>query len=115
MGRSRPSTGHGDSHFRPFGGSYSFPSGHTTQAFAVATVIAEHYDSPWVKVASYGLASAVGFARINNNSHWMSDVVAGAAIGFFVGETVVHLNHNNLTLTPTFDGHQTGMQIGWSF
>jgi membrane-associated phospholipid phosphatase len=115
VGRNRPLAGHGPSRYVPFGGSYSFPSDHATRAFAIATVIAEHYDSPLVKIASYGLASAVGFARMNNNSHWMSDVVAGAAIGFFVGETVVHLNHNNLTLTPTFDRHQAGLQIGWSF
>jgi hypothetical protein len=114
VGRSRPSTGRGDAHFRPFGGSYSFPSGHSTQAFAVATVIAEHYDSPLVKIASYGLASAVGFARVNHNAHWTSDVLAGAAIGIFVGETVVHGNHD-VSLTPIVSPDHVGLQVSWSY
>ena len=103
-------------HFQPFDGRDSFPSGHATQAFAVATVIAEHYEQPWVKVASYTLASAVAYSRLNSNSHWASDVVAGAAIGIFVGETVVHLNANrSLTLTPMVGPDVNGLELTWSY
>src|SRR5262249_32299148 len=84
IGRSRPSANQGAYHFEPFSGKDSFPSGHTTEAFALATVISEHYDALWIKCSSYGLASMVGYARLNSNAHWASDVLAGAALGTFV-------------------------------
>jgi membrane-associated phospholipid phosphatase len=65
VGRARPNANLGNHYFTPFSGSNeSFPSGETTQAFAVASVIAAHYDELWVKVSSYGIASLVGMARI---------------------------------------------------
>ena len=75
---------------RPNGGDAdAFPSNHATQAFAVATVIATHYDDRrWVKWAAYGIATGVGISRIYHDAHWTSDVLAGAAIGSFVGTTV---------------------------
>jgi membrane-associated phospholipid phosphatase len=102
IGRGRPTDGHGAYNFRPFSGQDSFSSGHTTEAFVLASVISEHYDSLWVQVPAYGLASAVGYARLNNNRHWPSDVLAGAAIGTFVGKTVVHFNqkHRQISIQP---------------
>src|SRR5688572_1302624 len=91
-GRSRPDEKRGSRDFDPFSGDKSFPSGHATQAFALATVVSEHYDSPWVTATSYGLAGLVGLARLNNDEHWASDVLAGAAIGCFVGDVVVKFN-----------------------
>ena len=91
-GRARPGerTAH---YFRPFSGAEdSFPSAETTQAFAVASVIAAHYDSLWVKALSYGIASTVGLERIYLDGHWTSDVVAGALIGTAVGIAIVHYN-----------------------
>jgi membrane-associated phospholipid phosphatase len=93
VGRSRPNAGRGTEYFTPFSSSNaSFPSGETTQAFAVASVIAAHYDSLWVKVSSYGIASLVGMARIYENAHWTSDALAGALIGTAVGMAIVHFN-----------------------
>jgi len=116
VGRGRPSEHHATSYFAPFSGTDSFPSGHSTEAFAVATVIAEHYDSPWIKVASYSLASAVGFARLNNNAHWASDGLAGAAIGTFVGHTVVHLHGNQaVVVSPMMSDDMRGLQLTWSY
>ena len=102
IGRGQPTDNHGAHNFRPFSGQDSFSSGHTTEAFALASVISEHYDTPWVEVTSYGLASAVGYARLNNNRHWPSDVLAGATIGTFVGKTVVHFNqrHRQVSIQP---------------
>src|SRR5216684_1180502 len=102
IGRGRPTDGHGAYNFQPFSGQDSFSSGHTTEAFALASVITEHYNAPWVQVTAYGLASAVGYARLNNNRHWPSDVLAGATIGTFVGKTVVHFNarHRQVNLQP---------------
>src|SRR5207302_1052586 len=102
IGRARPTDGRGAYNFRPFSGQDSFSSGHTTEAFALASVITEHYNAPWVQVTAYGLASAVGYARLNNNRHWPSDVLTGATIGTFVGKTVVHFNtrHRQVKLQP---------------
>src|SRR5204862_459002 len=81
--------------FHPLGHDQSFPSGHTTQAFTVASVISAHYDSPWIGAMAYTVASLVGYARHEHQAHWPSDIVAGAAIGIGVGRTVVRLNEEN--------------------
>jgi membrane-associated phospholipid phosphatase len=81
VGRSRPSQGSDADVFRPFGGWNSFPSGHTTLAFAVATAIADQTEDGWSDVALYGLATATAFARVNGDRHWTSDVLAGALVG----------------------------------
>jgi len=91
-GRSRPRAEQGTYHFRPFGGGASFPSGHATQAFAVASVISMHYDNPWVGGAAYAVAGLVGLARMDHNAHFASDVLAGAMIGTTVGRSLVHVN-----------------------
>ncbi len=78
----------------PFGdfGYTAFPSGHTTAAFAVATLMASVYkDKPWVGVLSYGLATGVGLSRVYDNMHWSTDVFIGAALGFAVGKTVYNI------------------------
>ena len=93
-GRSRPEENQGTHDFHPFRGGQSFPSGHTTQAFALAAVISEHADRTWVSVLSYGLASGVGLARVEQRKHFMSDVVAGGLIGTFIGKSVVAYNQS---------------------
>jgi membrane-associated phospholipid phosphatase len=95
VGRARPTDGQGAYSFQPFSGHDSFLSGHTTEAFTLASVITEHYPAVWVKVAAYGLAGTVGYARLNNNRHWTSDVLAGAVVGTYVGKTVVRFNHDH--------------------
>ena len=113
IGRGRPTDGRGAYNFRPFSGQDSFSSGHTTEAFALASVISEHYDSLWVQVPAYSLASAVGYARLNNNRHWPSDVLAGAVIGTFVGKTVVHFNqkHRQISVQPIVGPDIRGAQM----
>jgi hypothetical protein len=69
---------------RPDSSGYnSFPSGHTAQAFAAATLLAEEYGRryKWVPYVAYGLASSVGMLRVMNNRHFVSDVLVGAGIG----------------------------------
>ncbi len=69
---------------RPDGGSKnSFPSGHTAQAFASATLFADNFaaDNPWLKAAAYLTATSVGVLRVMNNRHWVPDVIAGAGVG----------------------------------
>jgi membrane-associated phospholipid phosphatase len=124
FGRSRPHEEHGSKDFDIFDlDKTSFPSGHTAQAYTVAAVIAAHYDSWWIKGASYGAASVVGWARVHQDRHFTSDCVAGAIIGTFVGHTVARYNQRHrakagqrkTTLTPFYDGRATGLAINYNF
>ncbi len=86
----------------PFRGS-SFPSGHTTLAFSLASVVASQYRSvKWVPVLSYTLAGAAGVSRIYDQRHWASDVVAGAVIGIVTGRYVTgRYSSGGISLTPS--------------
>ena len=67
-----------------------FPSGHTIAAFSVATVVARRYrNRKWVPYVAYGLAGAVGFSRVSLNAHFVSDVFAGAALGYSISRFAV--------------------------
>jgi membrane-associated phospholipid phosphatase len=78
---------------RPSGGDNSFPSGHTSNAFtnvALANRNLEYIPMSdnlriALEVGNWVLASATGWARIEGDAHWLSDVFAGAAIGYFFG------------------------------
>jgi membrane-associated phospholipid phosphatase len=86
-GRQRPLEGDGGVHF--FHGGDGFPSGHTIGSFAFASVIAHRYhDNKAVVVLAYGLATMVGVSRFGSRQHSASDVVAGAAMGWFIGRHV---------------------------
>lgn len=77
-----------------FDGGDSFPSGHSTQAWAVATVIANEYrDNRAIQIAAYGTAAAVSLARFTGRKHYISDVVAGSALGYGIGK-YVYTKHN---------------------
>jgi len=72
----------------------SFPSGHTTLAFAAATVFAMKYrDRPLVPIIAYSAASLVGLSRLTENKHWASDILVGATVGFLCGKLVVNNYH----------------------
>lgn len=85
IGRVRPADGGDVDRFRPFSGNASFPSGHVTLAFAVATSLARETPDRWSDAALYGAATLTAFARINDDRHWASDALAGALIGHLVG------------------------------
>ncbi|WP_295770897.1 phosphatase PAP2 family protein [uncultured Mucilaginibacter sp.] len=61
----------------------SFPSGHTSTAFAAAEFMAQEYSevSPWFGVYAYSFATATAILRVYNNDHWFSDIIAGAGFG----------------------------------
>ncbi len=87
-GRSRPFTGAGPWHFRPIGWIHdhqSFPSGHTTTAFALCTVLGERIGTTWSRIGLYGAATLTAVARVRNNQHWPSDVAMGAVLGIAAG------------------------------
>jgi membrane-associated phospholipid phosphatase len=88
--RQRPLEGLGGGHFEagPSRWTAGFPSGHAISTWALASVIAHEYPRPWVKVAAYGVAAAVSLARVGARRHFPGDVMAGAAMGWFIGDFV---------------------------
>lgn len=101
VGRARPSASPNDARsiallrgLRDGSDYQSFPSGHTTAAFAFASAVDAEWGrlSPgrprWVAPALYGLATLTGISRVFHDRHWTSDVVMGGAIGFVTGRAV---------------------------
>ena len=77
-----------------FDGGNSFPSGHATDAWALATVIAsEYHDRKAVQVTAYALASTVSLSRYTGRAHFLSDVFVGSVIGYGIGRYVYKKHH----------------------
>lgn len=117
VGRERPDNWQGYGPYEingPFQGT-SFPSGHTTASFAVASVIATQYrDSKWIPVTVYSVATLAGLSRIYDNKHWLSDVVAGAAIGTLVGNLVSHRSSNSkISAVPFGNSNYQGVKLSY--
>lgn len=97
----------------------SFPSGHTSTAFSLAAVADHHYG--WkVGLPAYALASGIGLSRIESDRHHLSDVLAGATVGFIVGRTVARLDGERparkrfVSVGPATDAHGQGFGLGLS-
>ena len=80
-GRPRPNESSDVDGFEPFSGQDAMPSGHTTVAFALATALSDDIHRTWASVGLYTIATGVGWSRMNDDKHWLSDVVAGAVVG----------------------------------
>jgi len=74
----------------------SFPSGHASATFAVATALERHLG--WKGAAPvYLLASYVASSRLHDNRHYLSDVVFGATVGIIAGRTVTRHGSSGYT------------------
>jgi membrane-associated phospholipid phosphatase len=110
----------------------SFPSGHTTTAFALASAVASESRAKWpnkwwsawlIGPALYGGATVVGLSRMYHNKHWASDVALGAAIGTFSGIKVVQYTHDHpdnlldriMLGTRVVPNGQGKLALAWSF
>ena len=101
VGRGRPNANQNDpdtfSPGRGFTNSAfaSFPSGHTSASFAIATVLSHelsgHFPKRqrWIRGLLFGAATTVGVSRVYENVHWPSDIVTGAALGTLGGMYVL--------------------------
>ncbi len=92
-------------------GADSFPSVHATAAFAVGTVFAEsgNDDYRWIRrVLGYGVAGATAYIRLHENVHWLSDTVAGSALGIATARFVLNrqgiTSHATVGVQPIRDG-----------
>ena len=134
--RQRPPVDNSRGEF--FDGGSSFPSGHAVNAWSLATVIAQEYGHhrPLVQVGVYGIAAAVSLSRFTGRKHFLSDVVAGSAMGYGIGRYVYHKRHDPgldagteqqseaLTRSKLFpsivplyrpNSHLYGATLAWSF
>jgi membrane-associated phospholipid phosphatase len=116
----------------------SFPSGHSISAWSVATVISEEYGPrhPFVRYGAYALATAVGISRYTGRKHFLSDVLAGSALGYGIGRYVYHQHHDRSldsenrkqtsrlfkskffpSIAPAYSrqAHLYGASLAWSF
>jgi membrane-associated phospholipid phosphatase len=91
--RSRPfhERGHDFWNRSSFSSDTSFPSGHTTLAFSLATVMSHQYaqDKPVLSAVFYTGATLTGLSRIYDDKHWVTDVFMGSVIGYTVTKSVL--------------------------
>jgi hypothetical protein len=117
VGRARPSENLGSKHFQSQKGE-SFPSGHTSNAFQVATIISHHANYWPVTVLSYGLATTVGLWRIDVDLHWASDVFFGAVYGTAVAKSLLAFHDKRkIKLSPKVfpESRLIGFQLKYDF
>jgi membrane-associated phospholipid phosphatase len=95
----------------------SFPSGHTTVAFAAATVFASEYkDHPIVPIIAYSAATLIGLSRITENKHWTTDVFVGAVLGFLSGKQVVNNYHRFAKIkAPGLPKNSVSFNLNYSY
>ena len=97
--------------------STSFVSGHSTRAFALATTVASFYpEKKWIGIVSYSLATMTSVGRVISKEHWTSDVIVGAALGYFIGRGVVKFNEkigniNQVRIEPIATNYGVGIAV----
>jgi membrane-associated phospholipid phosphatase len=126
FGRARPFTNDGlsDISFLEFEfatNENSLPSGHTSTAFTVATVLSERVNNIYASVIFYSLASLTAYQRVYSDVHWFSDTLLGAILGTFVGLKVVKLYEGNKPIEKGYNINifpkvtPTNYEVGFSF
>jgi len=87
-GRFRPDNTTDPYVFRPFTNHDAFPSGHATMAFALATSLSAEIQRPWATALLYAGATGTAWSRLNDQKHWLSDVLAGATVGITAANVI---------------------------
>lgn len=116
-GRERPYQTEDPGSFRNDGDA--FPSLHSTAAFAIGTVLAESGNDKhrWLRRAlGYGIAAHTAYARLDHDAHWLSDTVAGAALGIATARFVMKRragapDRARFNVVPTADGVQLSYTV----
>jgi len=112
---------------RPNGEHHSMPSGHTSSAFATATVLQEEFKStsPILAYSGFAFSTTTGTLRVINNKHWLSDVLVGAGIGILSAKIIYHFeplknwnpfkNRKNMVIYPSIQHHSYSVQSFFVF
>ncbi|MEW6193705.1 MAG: phosphatase PAP2 family protein [Bacteroidota bacterium] len=97
VGRERPYLNSGATNFSPFqkvdNDYWSLPSGHTSLAFSLSTILSKNSKPDLLKAVWFIPAIMTAFSRVYQDKHWTSDVLLGAAVGYFIAEWV-HKQHD---------------------
>ncbi|MDD4004939.1 MAG: phosphatase PAP2 family protein [Elusimicrobiaceae bacterium] len=97
-GRALPNADENAMKFEPFTpGRYSFPSGHTTAAFALSTVLDQNLRAKfgyWQTPLLYGMAAGCAVSRVYDHTHYVSEIIWGAGVGWAVGYWVSNKPRN---------------------
>ena len=109
VGRDRPLEETGPGQYKPFGGGRSMPSGHAATVFAFTTPWLVYYPG-LVSGAMFALGAGTAIARMADQYHWFSDVVAGALVGSVTGYLLAR-RHRNLAVTPVLAVNSTGVSL----
>ena len=101
---------------RPDGGSWSFPSGHSSTSFAAAAVVYSHFGAKW-GIPAYALATYVGVSRLQENRHYPTDVLAGALLGSYIGFKVSGRDRSSHSfyIAPAYSGGTAGAVVSLRF
>lgn len=116
IGRSRPYLNEGPYSFSPFSSIFnqdnkSIPSGHSTVAFILSTVLSRNVKSSVLKVFAYIPAVLTLVSRVYQDQHWASDALAGAALGYFVATWVVDQHENNKSIVEVSSTYPLSIRI----
>jgi PAP2 superfamily len=97
---------------RPDGGPYSYPSGHTSSAFATAGVIYHHFGKEW-GIPALAVASYVGLSRLQEGKHFVSDILAGSILGSYVSWKLVRKGDHAgaISLAPAIIQNGMGLSV----
>lgn len=115
VGRARPSENLGPRFFK-FTKGESFPSGHASNAFQVATILSYHVNYLPFTLICYGLATSIGFWRIDNSLHWASDVFLGAAYGTAVSTALIKFHEKRkIKVIPKIFMKQNTIGFGMTY
>jgi membrane-associated phospholipid phosphatase len=109
IGRARPIDEQGTWSRTANKSSASFPSNHTSVAFAAVTPFAQEYDAPWL----YGLAAASSMGRVASRQHWVSDVVGGGVLGYVVGNWLWKAQRDNTRSQFAIAPGQKEISVAW--
>ena len=114
IGRVRPHSTSNNLEFNLFKGfkqeNASFISGHTAIAVGISNILAHQINNPIATIGLYGLAAVTPLARLYENQHWFSDIIMGAAIGFFISDKIITINETDgvnkksLSFYPVMNG-----------
>ena len=98
-------------------GGDSFPSVHVSAAFAIGTVFAESGNDEyrWIRrIIGYGVATATAYLRVHENVHWLSDTVAGTALGIATARFVLDRRGGESRASIQFQPLKDGWQLAYT-